>query len=153
MQTLRFAETAASALNLLTEALHKQVRRVDVKCSRIITIYTADVLRSARTPSFEVSLSLSLSLSRARARERALSLSRSLSLARSLYPSISLSACFSCCHSFALAVSLAFLFSLLLSTFVSLSNFISPSLPFFTLSPKRYPNQRAIGTSGRKRSL
>ena len=65
---LRFAETAAAALMLVMDALQVQVRRVDGKCSRILTLYPPDALMSTRTGSLEVSspptpsLHLSLSL-------------------------------------------------------------------------------------------
>eukprot|EP00802_Teleaulax_amphioxeia_P011530 Tamp_11563.p1 GENE.Tamp_11563~~Tamp_11563.p1 ORF type:complete len:486 (+),score=45.95 Tamp_11563:187-1644(+) len=52
-QMLRFAETAAAALMLVMDALQVQVRRVDGKCSRILTLYPPDALMSTRTGSLE----------------------------------------------------------------------------------------------------
>jgi hypothetical protein len=62
-----------------------------VKCSRIITIYTADLLMNARTASFEVPLSLSRSLARSLAVSLSLALALSVSLSVCLGLSLSLS--------------------------------------------------------------
>ena len=87
---LRFAETAAAALMLVMDALQVQVRRVDGKCSRILTLYPPDALMSTRTGSLEVSR-LSISLSHSSALLSSRSPSHSFSLPVSLSPSVSLS--------------------------------------------------------------